>query len=131
MANPLLTQVCKVAERLSLTTEEIPVFLALCYLTDDYKKAVEIYEKQLCYNMQTSSTWEEIKEKALIFAEQVRDSFPEKWDEAEQFIQKLQALEGEELIHYLRYRCGYFLFPELKVAFSLSDEVVGKYGITR
>jgi hypothetical protein len=129
MEHTLFNLTSEMKQQLAEHKEEVMAFMALSLFTDTAKSPVEILQNKLYSNLQESSTWEEIKEKSLDFAEQVLDMFPENYEETKSYIEAITPLEGDALATFLQEECGYFLFPHLKVAFSLSKEVIEEYQI--
>src|SRR5690606_27462969 len=97
---------------------------------NDVKKAMGILtsELNLVTNIETATNWEEIRLSTLSFADQVASSFDddETWLLAEKRVKELTELKPEDAEAYFTdsNEYGFYLFPELEIAFCLRAEHV-------
>ncbi|PLS18989.1 hypothetical protein CVD28_00890 [Bacillus sp. M6-12] len=116
-------------KRLANRKDDVMAFMAINLFMESKMSPSDLILNRLCQNIQEASTWNQIKENQLDFADQVLDMFPENYDETNAFIQEITPLEGEELEKYLREKCGFFFFPSLNIAFSIDNNVVEEFEI--
>lgn len=115
-----------------LNKERLSVLFALCELTgQDLKKAMGILTSDfsIVTNVQTATNWEEIRKSTLSFADQIANTFPMPDEEvllAEKRVKELTELKAEDAEAYFTdiKEYGYYLFPELEIAFCLDAEYV-------
>lgn len=110
--------------------DKMATFLALS-LFSDVDHPAKLISFGLVHNIQRAETWEDIKETQLDFAEQILEMFPENYEDSKSYIDDLYPLEGKELEVFLKEKCGFYLYPNLEVAFSLPKGIIEGNNILR
>lgn len=113
--------------------ERFSLFLALCQLCEgDSQKALGIMlaDERIVTNIRKADSWTDVYKETLSFADQVATTYvtgfdgEESMESAEAHLTELMKLKPEEVTGYLVEFYGYYLFPELKISFSIKKEYV-------
>lgn len=113
--------------------ERFSLFLALCQLCeDDSKKALGILlaDQPIVTNIRKASTWVEVYQEALSFADQLATTYlpgadgEKEMEMAERHLGELNKLNPEQFQAYFADTYGCYLFPELNISFCIKKELV-------